>query len=389
MRIRLKVSIARSIDILCWGLFCLTGEVGFTPGTVQFLTAPRGNGESAHGTPVAATHLRCMMVPQHPWLLNATIRENIVFDCIKPFDAALYNDICRACCLDVDFQRMPLGDQTNVGDGGSNLSGGQRQRVSLARAAYSAAPVVLLDDVLSALDPPVAAVVFRECIVRHMHDRTRLLITHSDGICQLADTVYAAAGDGKIKPLNLHSIEQDDALSDTVPRGKQHRPSLMTTLLGAQGTPAKAVDADGAVSTQTPDVPTSAAENLKELHEEQISDATREQRERSLLSCGTITAFGIFWKQYCEGIGGPLLTLTAVTLILGQICVVELGAYYMAQFAFKEGTEIRDRALCPLEFVPVKTLCVHLRVSCNLKIIRRKCATSSGLRKLTKISPRQ
>ena len=57
--------------------------------------------------------------------------------------------------LDVDFVRLPRGDKTLIGDRGVNLSGGQRARVGLARAIYSKASIVLLDDILSAVDAKV------------------------------------------------------------------------------------------------------------------------------------------------------------------------------------------------------------------------------------------
>ena len=51
-----------------------------------------------------------------------------------------------------DLAQLPAGDLTEIGERGVNLSGGQQQRVGLARACYARSDVVLLDDVLSALD---------------------------------------------------------------------------------------------------------------------------------------------------------------------------------------------------------------------------------------------
>jgi ABC-type multidrug transport system fused ATPase/permease subunit len=85
-------------------------------------------------------------VPQEAWLLNMSLRDNIVFG--SEYDEKKYNEVIRICALQRDIKLMADGDQTEIGERGINLSGGQRQRVSLARCVYKAADVVLLDDPL-------------------------------------------------------------------------------------------------------------------------------------------------------------------------------------------------------------------------------------------------
>lgn len=63
-----------------------------------------------------------------------------------------------------DIAALPAGDATELGERGVNLSGGQKARLALARAAYSGAPVQLLDDPLSAVDPRVGRILFERCI---------------------------------------------------------------------------------------------------------------------------------------------------------------------------------------------------------------------------------
>jgi len=74
-------------------------------------------------------------VAQESWIVNATARDNILFG--KPFDAKLYQQVIQATALIPDFELMPSGDLTEIGDKGINLSGGQRQRVALARVRHS------------------------------------------------------------------------------------------------------------------------------------------------------------------------------------------------------------------------------------------------------------
>lgn len=89
-------------------------------------------------------------VSQTAWLRNASIRDNILFG--LPFIDKRYKETLYACALDKDMDNLEDGDATEVGEKGITLSGGQRARVALARAVYSRARNVLMDDVLSAVD---------------------------------------------------------------------------------------------------------------------------------------------------------------------------------------------------------------------------------------------
>ncbi|KAG0212688.1 Multidrug resistance-associated protein 1 [Mortierella sp. NVP41] len=117
-------------------------------------------------------------VPQQPWILNATVQDNIVFG--KVFDQELYDRIVFASGLRPDLEMLPAGDQTEIGERGINLSGGQKQRISLARAAYQDADIYLLDDPLSAVDAHVDQHLWQHLIGPSglLKDKTRVLVTH-------------------------------------------------------------------------------------------------------------------------------------------------------------------------------------------------------------------
>jgi ABC-type multidrug transport system fused ATPase/permease subunit len=84
------------------------------------------------------------------WLQNASIMDNILFG--LPLNHQRYHSVIEACALVQDLAQYPDGDQTEIGEKGITLSGGQKARVALARAVYSRAKHVLMDDVLSAVD---------------------------------------------------------------------------------------------------------------------------------------------------------------------------------------------------------------------------------------------
>ncbi|EDQ85993.1 uncharacterized protein MONBRDRAFT_34017 [Monosiga brevicollis MX1] len=113
---------------------------------------------------------------QSPWIFAGSLRDNILFD--TPFEAARYASVLEACALVADIAALPNGEDTEIGEKGVNLSGGQKARVALARACYSQAPVVLLDDPLSAVDAHVAEHLFAQAIATFLQGRTVLLVTH-------------------------------------------------------------------------------------------------------------------------------------------------------------------------------------------------------------------
>ena len=119
---------------------------------------------------------------QQAWLVNDTIKQNIVF--ASPWNEKRYNDVISACALEKDFDILDNGDETLVGEKGVTLSGGQKQRISLARALYCNARHVLLDDVLSAVDSHSQKWIFDKALSGPlMASRTCILVTHSVSLC--------------------------------------------------------------------------------------------------------------------------------------------------------------------------------------------------------------
>lgn len=128
---------------------------------------------------------RIAFVPQEPWLLDATIAENIAFGSRTATRAEVLA-AGRDALVDEFVDTLPLGYDTEVGEAGVRLSGGQRRRVALARAAVSAAPIVLLDEPTASLDPVSAETLVR-AIRGATASRTVLLITHDRDLAAIAD----------------------------------------------------------------------------------------------------------------------------------------------------------------------------------------------------------
>jgi ABC-type multidrug transport system ATPase subunit len=103
---------------------------------------------------------------QSPFILNATIRDNILFGHVndEEIDEELYQRALECCALGHDLKMFSHGDKTEIGERGVTLSGGQKARVALARAVYHNADIALIDDALSAVDAHVAKHLFHHCI---------------------------------------------------------------------------------------------------------------------------------------------------------------------------------------------------------------------------------
>ncbi|ALC47338.1 CG4562 [Drosophila busckii] len=124
---------------------------------------------------------------QEPWLFTGTVRSNILFG--LPMDKSRYRQVVKKCALERDFELLPYGDKTIVGERGASLSGGQKARISLARAVYRKADVYLLDDPLSAVDTHVGRHLFDQCMRGFLRDDIVLLVTHQLQFLEQADMI--------------------------------------------------------------------------------------------------------------------------------------------------------------------------------------------------------
>ncbi|KAJ3554652.1 hypothetical protein NM688_g2996 [Phlebia brevispora] len=121
---------------------------------------------------------------QSPWLEHATIRDNIIFGSSVGFDEQRYQDVVDACALRRDLEIFDAGDMTEIGEKGITLSGGQRARIALARALYSQASLILLDDPLAAVDMHTASHLVKHALSgKFAKDRTIILVTHHISLC--------------------------------------------------------------------------------------------------------------------------------------------------------------------------------------------------------------
>ena len=110
---------------------------------------------------------------------------------------------------------MPDGERTEIGPDGVNLSGGQKARVSLARALYSRAGILLMDDIFSAVDVHTAQHLYRHALTGPLAaGRTRILTTHHIGICLPQTEVLVHLEDAAVGLAGLAAELHDSGMLD-------------------------------------------------------------------------------------------------------------------------------------------------------------------------------
>jgi ABC-type multidrug transport system fused ATPase/permease subunit len=255
---------------------------------------------------------RIAYTPQQAWVINATIRNNIIMN--NPFDEARYMSVILAVDLHVDFPALPNGDLTEIGEKGINLSGGQKQRVSLARALYTDADLYLFDDPLSALDAHVGRHVFEEAFTKLLAGKTRILVTHGMGYLSAADRVYISD--------NMHvdlvpTVPSAHALGPAPDAAAALLEPAMIQLLRAwHGTKNTSKDVDD--SKQSPNTSTEVTKTKDKKKKEAKTKTSgvltvQEERQSGQVSMDTL------WL-YLGSFGGPsfwLLILLLHVLVVG------------------------------------------------------------------------
>ncbi|KAG8887722.1 hypothetical protein FRB98_009106 [Tulasnella sp. 332] len=182
-------------------LMALLGEMHFTKGgTDSFYHLPREVGVA--------------FCAQEPWIQSASFKENILFG--ATLNDTRYKKVLSQCALEDDLSLFAAGDATEVGEKGLTLSGGQKARLALARALYSYAQIVILDDILSALDVHTSRWIVDKCLCGDLlQGRTVLLVTHNVALtAPIAGLVVVVGSDGSVTSLRsvAEALSRDPAL---------------------------------------------------------------------------------------------------------------------------------------------------------------------------------
>lgn len=223
-------------------LKAILGEVDVISGTIEVPQAPSPEQRFDHKANKKNWIIDSAIafVSQQPWIENCSFKDNVLFG--LPFDAIRYRKVIHACALNKDLAMLTDGDATEIGAQGINLSGGQRWRITLARALYSRAGILVMDDIFSAVDAHVGRHIFENALTGELAaGRTRIIVTHhvsltlpktkfevflSEGRVERAGTVDSLRRTGELQDI-LEGEATEDAIADgdahlDVPNGNGH-----------------------------------------------------------------------------------------------------------------------------------------------------------------------
>lgn len=188
-------------------LLSLMGETGATFDEYWI------GGNDARKLPLDQLRQFYTFVPQEGFIMSASLRENVIFEygAGTDQDERVRASLKRAQ-FDLEKERVSEGLETEIGERGVNLSGGQKQRVSLARVDFFEAPIVLLDDCLSAVDVDTEKKLIHELLDGSWRGRTRILVTHRLSILKQVDRILflhngRIMADGTFDELMRASVE--------------------------------------------------------------------------------------------------------------------------------------------------------------------------------------
>ncbi|KAF2000827.1 putative ABC transporter [Amniculicola lignicola CBS 123094] len=277
-------------------LVAVIGSVG--SGKSSLLAALAGEMRLANGHVFVGDN-RTAYCQQVAWMQNATIRENITFG--RDFDPMLYERVIEACALRMDFEALPFGDLTEIGEKGITLSGGQKQRLSIARAIYSDAEIVILDDPLSAVDAHVGGHIMNHAICGVLRSKTRLLATHQLHVLSQVDRVIW------MREGTIHKIATYPELieNDTDFQELMGSTSMQERTVDQEKTPQSEIKSTGGEESQTV--------------------ALMQDEERSLKRISWDV-----WISYFRASGSLLFIFTILGLIIALQCAMLASSIWLS-----------------------------------------------------------
>ena len=183
-----------------------------------------------------AVRSRIAVVAQDSALFHGTIAENLRLGRPDATDAQMHKAACDARA-DTFIRALPQGYDTAIGERGLRLSGGQRQRLAIARALLRDAPILILDEALSAVDAENEAEI-QGALDRLMHGRTTLILAHRLSSVIGADRILVLDG-GRVVEAGTHAalMARDGTYRRLMGGQAEESNAIMPALVTAPATP--------------------------------------------------------------------------------------------------------------------------------------------------------
>ncbi|VEU24425.1 DEKNAAC105626 [Brettanomyces naardenensis] len=335
-------------------LLALLGEMDLVSGKV-FLPGATPRDELV-ANPVTGLTESVAYCSQTPWLLNGTIKENILF--AAPYDRERYHAVIEACGLKRDLEILNAGDGTEIGEKGVTLSGGQKQRVSLARALYSAASYVLLDDCLSAVDSHTAVHIYEECITGHlMKNRTCILVSHNISLTIKEAAWVIVMDNGRVKTQGDvdQLMEEDEFDNETVNSvmasrsnscanltkldDYDHGRSAMRSQLLSNTVTALAAERGGEAIGENRNADGEGESPVEDIDEDDLGDATAGKLMKEESKSEGAVSLSVY-KTYFEFFGTKTTRAWLIFAFIGAQVVYVLQSWWLRIWSMAESEDI-------------------------------------------------
>jgi len=334
---------------------------------------------------------RISFASQIPFILNATVRDNILFG--EPYDKERYDRVLEACCLTADIETFHYKDLTEIGERGVTLSGGQKARMSLARVAYSQPDVAILDDVLSALDAGTGKKVFEKLFKppggNGLFSNTAVvLVTHASHFLNLVDSILVLVNGKSVfvgewdeleqcHPSDPNEMDAIEAIRSSVQEDhsneQQVDPSLAVQLspIATTAKSSKIADIDRSIKPRDPIIP----------KDEDGKIMTVEERKFGLSQMST-------WLAWFHWAGGPFffgVIIVSMAIDRGMYVATEWWLAIWTQGAYEPvyqfGREYAAQSSgLDAQYDYIKTYLIILLISCVSTILRTNWIIQGGAR---------
>mmetsp|Transcript_147214 Transcript_147214/g.257148 ORF Transcript_147214/g.257148 Transcript_147214/m.257148 type:complete len:1341 (-) Transcript_147214:757-4779(-) len=350
-------------------------DVNFSaqPGELVMVVGKVGSGKTSllntileEGNVEGALHVdgRVAYIPQQAWILNATVRDNILFN--LPLTEK-YHEVLDVVDLTTDMDNLPSADFTEIGEKGINVSGGQKQRISIARGVYQDADVYLMDDILSAVDVHVGQHIFDNCVNGMLKKKTRVLVTNQLQYLGYADHIYLVH-DSTVLKVTMESPELKEMLDhhqgnnqitsgvvcSEVPEGVNHIDSDSDSISGGE---------EDGEETEDPASPCSPASPMSPMSPK----VTFQKSAGKLTEAEDRVEGGITWStyyKYLREFGGPCWFVSNVTITILQHVLEkssQLWLGFWAQQTWFAGQPAHFYLLIYAGLIVLSAICVGLR----------------------------
>jgi len=317
-----------NLDIKKGSFVAILGDVGSGKSSLLFSLS----GEmkcTADNQPEIIINGDMSQVPQQSWILNTTVKKNILFG--QEFDQKKYKDVLKYSCLKSDLDILINKDETEIGEKGVNLSGGQKARVSLARALYKNSDIYLFDDPLSAVDAHVGNYILKECFMGYLKEKTRVLVTHKFESLKYVDYIYIFNKGKIVEEGTLETLQESATFQEIKEKYNMiNRKQEATAEEEEEGK----TDIEAAKVQKTEEQDTKLTKEIsKEEEKKEIPPEDKELLEKLMLDEDKeegAVGFKV-WKMFFNYYGGWFFYFVLL-LVMGLMTVSQVGANFWLSY---------------------------------------------------------